>query len=101
MDFDEYEQWLRRLVEDGRLSVTDCDDLLEQRRVFNSKRGEFARAYPGLVVGVVGGEVVVYDTVRDLLGKSAHLDHQIYYEEIPEASTATPPVAAPLLYTVS
>lgn len=100
MNFDEYEQWLRQLVEDGRLDVAACDDLLEQRRVFDSKRGEFAHAYPGLVVGVVSGDVVVFDTVRDLLGKSAHLDRQIYYEEIPEASTATPPVAAPLLYTV-
>ncbi len=100
MDYTEYEQWLRRLVEDGRLDGAACDDLLEQRRLFDAKRNEFARLYPGLVVGVVGGDVVVYNTVSELLGKATLTEHQVYYEEIPEASTATPLVAAPLLEAI-
>lgn len=93
MNYDEYEQWLRQLVEDGRLEAAACDELLEQRRVFDFNRNTFVHSYPGKVVAVIDREVVVYNTVSELMRKEAHGDHQIYYESIPETSTAVPPVA--------
>ncbi|BBC69128.1 hypothetical protein MML61_27445 (plasmid) [Mycobacterium marinum] len=94
MNFAEYEQWLRQLVQEGQLDGAACEDLLEQRRIFDSKRRDFETSYAGLVVGVAGGEVWVNDSVSALLEKAVHLDHQIYYEHIPQSAAKV--VAIPL-----
>lgn len=82
MNFEEFQQWLRQLVSEGRLQLDEYEDLLEQRRLFDDKRSIIERDHPGTVVGFVRGHKIVAATAQDLLSEADTYGGQIYYEDI-------------------
>jgi len=83
MNFEDFRQWLWRLVGEGRLGSAEYDDLLEQRRLFDKERDDIQNKYRGHFVGFIAGDLFVAKSVQEMLGNARNTGRQVYYEAIP------------------
>ena len=88
MNYEEFAAWIRALVDEGRLAAYDGDDVLEQRRLFDSQRPVIEVEFDGAVVGMVAGERIVRRQTSALLDAAAeaHTGRLVYFEPIGQGS---------------
>jgi len=79
--YEELVLWLGRLVEEGRLGEAQMQDILEQRRVFDSERPRLELEYDGLAVGFIAGQLFAAESIDLLLDQTAENDERMLYFE--------------------
>lgn len=80
----EFRDWLQAEVLSGRMTLQQRDDLLEQKRHFDSNRTEIERQFPHQVVGYVSGMRKVGATAQELLAEAqrSYPSRMVYFEPI-------------------
>src|SRR5437879_3156133 len=80
----EFRAWLQQEVGDGRMTVYQKDDLLNQKQHFDADREEIQRSFQHLVVGYVSGTRQVDATVDKLLLNARKIfpDRMVYFEPV-------------------
>jgi hypothetical protein len=86
--YEEFAAWIQSLVQQGRLTGSGANDVLEQRRLFDQQRSNIETEFDGSVVGVVAGERITRRTTAELLdAASADFSGRlVYFEPIGRAS---------------
>ncbi len=80
----DFREWLNDEVAHERMTTTQRDDLLEQKKHFDANRSQIEMQHPSRVVGYVAGCVEVTDTVQELFQKArtSYPDKMVYFEPI-------------------
>jgi hypothetical protein len=91
MTYEEFVVWTQTLVERGRLTPEQADDLCLQRRLFDDARDGLEREFAGRAVGFVDQQLLVRLDVAQLLDAAAdqyHGERQLYFEAIAHSMSA-------------
>jgi hypothetical protein len=80
----EFRTWLESEVKEGRMTVTQQADILEQKDHFDRNRADNERRYRHQIVGYVNGEREVSATVQELISRTRerHPGRMVYFEPI-------------------
>jgi hypothetical protein len=80
----EFVDWLQSEVRGRRMTSQQRDDLLEQKRLFDTHRTEIERQFQQQVVGYVSGNREVSPTAQGLLAlvPSSYPGRMVYFEPI-------------------
>ena len=82
----EHEQFVRRLAKEvasGGMSAAQRDDMLEQKSLFDQALDDNRVAHRCHVVGYIGGQKLVAESVPDLLREAKnHPGKMLYFEEL-------------------
>jgi hypothetical protein len=84
MTHEEFVDWLRDEVRNERMSESEMDDLLRQKRLFDGERSIIESEYYRRVVGYVAGYRRVANGIHELIdaAKAQFPDNMIYFEPV-------------------
>jgi hypothetical protein len=82
MSTEEFERWMAELVSQGRLDADQAADLVAQRRRFDGVRESLTVSYHDKVVGFRADEMLVADSVSQLLEEAPNDGRLVYFEPI-------------------
>ena len=83
MNPEQYEAWLRGLVEERRLPRRDFDSLVRQRALFDENRDAIEAEFRGSIVGYANETRLIARSVAELLDRASMLPDPVYFEPIP------------------
>lgn len=92
MNSEEFANWTWDLVEEGKLTPKQAEDVREQRVRFDRDRQVIEQEFRGAVVGYVAGERLVGSTTPQVLDEAGRLfgrSRQVYFEPIGSALVET------------
>ena len=78
----DFQDWLQAEVRSGRMTTSQRDDLMEQKRFVDLYRTEIEQQFPHPVVGYVGGMREVSATLQELLAQAQrrYRHRMVYFE---------------------
>jgi len=80
---EEFDRWLENLQRSGDLTDEETFDLQSQRRVFDERRSSLIGDFQGRVVAFPNNEILIADSVSELLGRAQEsYGRPIYFEPI-------------------
>jgi hypothetical protein len=81
MTREEFESWVRDLSREGKLDDSRAERVIQQRRFFDTQRAELTEAFQQRVVGFVRGELLVADSVGEILERAQERGEDLLYFE--------------------